>query len=80
MSDDRFWYPLDGIWHGSVATKSSALHLGVESQGRFNKKIVSAACSDNFTLFDDGGYPEAEAAASGRQCKRCLRRIDGSSK
>lgn len=72
----QMWFPLDGSWHKSVHTRLSALHL--ESRDPHTKG--SALCNPMATaLYEDEGYTEAEAKASGRACRRCLKHSSGDS-
>lgn len=59
------WMPLDGSWHQSVATRSSALHLA--------KDKALSSCRGLF-LLEDMVYSREEAIAEGRACKQCLKR------
>lgn len=66
--EKQCWYPLDGCWHKSVASKMSALHLKAgERKG--------AMCNPQRTaLLEDDGYSEKEAISTGRTfCKRCCK-------
>lgn len=63
----RCWYQLDGVWHKSVASKLSALHLAYSTKG-------AAMCGGGKLLYMEGGYTEQEAIAAERPlCKRCLK-------
>lgn len=67
---ERQWYPLDGTWHQSMASRLSALHLSVNDEGKV------AICNPQRTvLLDDMPYDEKEAERCGRTlCQRCLRK------
>ena len=62
------WYPLDGTWHKSVASKLSALHA------KRSSTAGTALCDDRKLLFSGDSYSESEAFMAGRTlCKRCLK-------
>ncbi len=65
MAEERYWYPLDGTWHASVATRASKLHLA---------KAKGVALCREYFLNDDDAYTEKAAAESFRgRCPRCLK-------
>lgn len=66
------YYPLNGHYHPSVATRLSQLHL----VGRTTGRLSYAKCKPFIFILDgDNEYDEEDAEADGRSlCQKCLDR------